>query len=96
MSTSASLPARFSSREYPRGMPEARAARNSARRGPTNGRPSRGRCVDPSLALLHAEWSDVARAILNRRPAGERRVPHAVPTPLDTRTRSSRRSSEAT
>ena len=96
MSTSASLPARFSSREYPRGAPEARAARNSARPGRTDGPPSRGRCVDPSLALLHAEWSDVARAILNRRPAGERRVPQAVPMPPDSRPRSGRRSSEAT
>ena len=95
MSTSASLASRFNSREYPRGAPEARAARSSARPGLTNNPPPLRRSVDPPSALLQAEWANVARSILKRRASPHGPAPHTASAQPGDCPQGSRRSSEA-
>ena len=83
MSTSASLDARSHNREH-RAPCRDRMTDSAPPRSPGGRGASHDRHADPELAHLHAEWADVARAIVARRAAQQLDV--VPPTLLESET----------
>lgn len=93
MSTSASLDARSHNREHPTPR-RARMAGSAPSSSLDDPHAAHGRHADPELAHLHAEWADVAPAIVTRRGIQHRGVPCPTLLRSETRPASSRQPAE--
>ena len=94
MSTPASVAPRPDDRESANIGPGP-TARHPERHGLDNGHCFRGQHPDPSLAHLHAEWGDIAVAVVKRRAAGQPSALRAESGQQHARPSNARRSLEA-
>ena len=90
MSTTASVAPRVDNREYP-----SLTLAHTARRKLDRGHSLRGRHPDPALAYLHAEWGDIALAVVKRRAADRQSTLRSGSGQQGARPSNERRSPEA-
>ena len=94
MSTPASVAPRLNDRESANIAPGPTAP-HPERRGLDNGHYFRGQHFDPALAYLHAEWGDIAVAVVKRRAAEQQSALRAESGQQGARRSNERRSREA-